>query len=192
MNTTTASDTDKLRLTHREKRAKSSKWFEESADKIASNVGFNTAQVRNRFKTNLNIYNGKGKLEDFNDYITQSASFKEGSNIGVTRNYDILSSIGSSMVGDEAKRPFNPICVDLSPTGMTEMKRKRLELVQQYIQQTVINPIIQQVQEELMSQIPMDEEGNPQIDEHQKVWMLYITKHMTKQNTKRIISILLK
>lgn len=104
---------DKLRLSQRQKRASNSKWYELNADKIASTVGYNTDSVKERFKTNYNIYNGKGKLEDFNDYITLSAFAKEGIDIGLTRHYDILSSIASSMVGDEAKRPFNPLCVDI-------------------------------------------------------------------------------
>lgn len=159
---------DKLRLSQRQKRASNSKWYELNADKIASTVGYNTDSVKERFKTNYNIYNGKGKLEDFNDYITLSAFAKEGIDIGLTRHYDILSSIASSMVGDEAKRPFNPLCVDISPTATTQIKQKRLELVQKYIQETIIAPIQQQVQQEIQSQIPLDEDGNPQISEEEQ------------------------
>lgn len=156
------------KVPNREKEARDGAWFEEMADMM---IGYNSGEdveKRDQMKKNFDLYNSRGDQTDYNDLATLMALQKEGvGGVHQTRHYDIVASIASNMVGEQEKRPFVPICVDVSENGLNQIKRKRQELVQQYIHSKVIQPLIDQitaeVQEQLQGQMQgqLDESGNP-------------------------------
>lgn len=149
-NTESESNLMYKRLTYKKRKSNKFEWCKIIADQIAGASNYRNKKRDEKFKLNYNLYNGKGREEDFNDYITKSMV----GDIGVkkVRHYDIISSIASSMVGDQAKRLFEPLCLDVSSAAANDIKRRRLELIQDYIKQKIIDPIRQEVE----SQIQID------------------------------------
>lgn len=144
MNSTTHSEREK---------SKSKSWFEDKIKSIAANSV--PKEKQERYKANFNLFNGRGKLEDFNDQSSFMQYKEEGeSGINLIRHFDILSTILSAQVGDEEKRPFKPICIDVSVNSSDEYKRKRRELIIENIKQQVEDPIIKQVQQEMEGASP--------------------------------------
>lgn len=142
------------KVSDKQKEAKDGIWFEEMTDMM---IGYNnsmTNEVQEKMKKNYDLYNSRGEPTDYNDMSTMLALRKEG--VGGThqvRHYDMVSSIASAMVGDQEKRPFVPICVDVSENGLNEIKRKRQELVQNYIHSSIVQPIIDQVTQQMQEQM---------------------------------------
>lgn len=156
------------KVSEKSKLAKSGEWFEQIADMMIGYSGNLTQEMIKKMQLNYDLYNSRGDATDYNDLATIMALQKEG--VGGTnqiRHYDIVASIASSMVGDQEKRPFVPICVDVSENGLNEIKRRRGELVQQRLQQKVIDPIIQQVTEQVQQQLAQSAEVDPETGEPQ-------------------------
>ncbi len=179
--TTNTSKTDKnkinvfnQKITNKQKDAKNGEWFEEIADMMVGYQSGMDIDLVKKMQMNYDLYNSRGQATDYNDLSTLMSLQQEGvGGTNQTRTYDIISSIASSMVGDQEKRPFVPICVDISENGLNEIKRKRQELVQQRLQSKIIQPIIdqvtQQIQEEMAAQAEVDPEtGEPMIGQEQQ------------------------
>ena len=182
--TTNTSKTDKnkinvfnQKITNKQKDAKNGEWFEEIADMMVGYQSGMDIDLVKKMQMNYDLYNSRGQATDYNDLSTLMSLQQEGvGGTNQTRTYDIISSIASSMVGDQEKRPFVPICVDVSENGLNEIKRKRQELVQQRLQSKIIQPIIdqvtQQIQEEMAAQAEVDPEtGEPMISPEQQQQM---------------------
>jgi len=152
-------DTNRINLfnhkvSEKDKAAKDGEWYESIADMMAGYSGQLDKEMIDKMVKNYDLYNSRGDITDYNDLSTLMAMRAEG--VGGTnqvRHYDIIASIASSMVGDQEKRPFVPICVDVSENGLNEIKRKRQELVQSSIQQRIIQPIIDQVTQQVQAEM---------------------------------------
>lgn len=135
------------------KQKKTKDWYEDKAREISlNNVD---SKLIAKYDANYNIYNGRGKLEDFNDYSTFMKYKEEGqSGININRHFDILSSIASAQVGDEEKRPFKPLAVDVSLGSSNELKRAIHKKISTFIHDAVQRPILEQIEMEMQGASP--------------------------------------
>lgn len=130
--TTNTSKTDKnkinvfnQKITNKQKDAKNGEWFEEIADMMVGYQSGMDIDLVKKMQMNYDLYNSRGQATDYNDLSTLMSLQQEGvGGTNQTRHYDIIASIASSMVGDQEKRPFVPICVDVSENGLNEIKEK--------------------------------------------------------------------
>lgn len=160
------------RTSYKERRKNNFEWYEKKADSIYGYSGVDEKKKR-KYEQNFNLYNSRANLSDFNDSSTLMAHGLGDLNSGqVVRHIDIISNIASSMIGDEQKRVFKPMCIDVSDAAVNEYRDTRDKMVKQMIHQKVIQPIIdevtQQVQQEVMQSAEVDENGQPVISQEQQ------------------------
>jgi hypothetical protein len=115
---------------------------------------FNQARDE-KYLMNYRLYNGRwDNIEKQGDHI----GFKAGNeqiNIksGVPlRHYPIIDRVAKSVVSNVILTPLIPMVMDGSPAATNERQRTQLQLLQQYFQQTVIEPIRQNVTNEYLQE----------------------------------------
>ena len=150
-------DTDLIfnqRLSYKKKKAHDFKWAEECADYVDLMQSTKDKTKRNeRLKMNYDLYNGHGQsaMEHFSDEFSYELA-EEGitSDLEGIKHYPIQDQVAKSMVGEQQRRKLKPVAVDVSKYSSNMRKKKRLELIQEKIQETVLNPLNKEVTMEYM------------------------------------------
>lgn len=109
------------------------------------------SEEQRRMQMNYNIYNGNG-AEIFQNYGNNDLQGDPDLESGYENipHHPAMEQIAKAMVGEQQMRPLNPIAFDSSGYANNQRKRKRLELYQNYLEKTIIDPIRQQVTMQLM------------------------------------------
>lgn len=144
------------RISWHQKSKKNFEWAENCSDYI-DNV-YSPIQDKNRYKRlkmNYDLYNGNG--QEAMDLYSEGFDFSDGdedvqSGYEYVQHHPAMEQIAKTMVGEQQMKSLNPIAVDTSSYANNQRKRKRLELLQDYLQQEIINPIIQQAQMQIMQE----------------------------------------
>lgn len=103
-----------------------------------------------RIQMNYDLANGQGEAEmrEFGQHIIPELieeGFGDMDIYGNIQHHPIIQQVYSAMVGEQQLRPLTPLALDTSGFSMTQRKRKRLELSQQYLQEQVIAPKLAQI-----------------------------------------------
>jgi len=145
------------RVSWRKKKAHDFRWAEEMADYYDFYYGQrqHNDEVRNMLM-NYDLYNGRGNMDIYNSdpmffwNLGDESIEIEHSQV---QHHDIISKIAKAMVGEQRKRPLSPMAVDSSRYTMNARKRKKLELLQEWLQNEIINPIREQAMMQVMQQM---------------------------------------
>lgn len=142
------------RKTWKEKSKNNFKWAEECADYIDRLYSpYQDKKRLTRLQMNYNLYNGLGEkaMEDYalgNKDILAEEGFEM--DYQKVQHHPVIDQVAKAMVGEQQLRPFNPVAFDVSKYSMNTRKRKKLELLQQYLDEKIIQPIVQQTTQEWM------------------------------------------
>ena len=135
------------RLSYAKKSANNFQWVERMGDFFDWHYMMDYAKEQNKFVINSNLFNGRGNEQDYLDNDTLLALEEEGFEVGSQkiRHHDILSNVANSLHGDLIKRPFSPMAFDVSAYNSTVRSEKHSQLLLQSVQQSIIEPMKQQV-----------------------------------------------
>jgi hypothetical protein len=140
------------RLSWDKKKANDFEWVENCADYYDYYHGSHYSKKRiERLKLNYNLYNGRGE-EAMSHYSSMHIP-DEDEEIFIednVRHHSVIDQIAKSLVGEQQMRPLNPMAIDASGYGVNFRKKKRLELLQSHIQETIIGPTLEQITLEVM------------------------------------------
>lgn len=166
------------KLTYDQKKAKDWGWLKEWIDFYANSYHGLSQEEIDKIYLNYRLYNSRGVYKTdisspmYSKELEEEGYYFTGEDIP---HFDILTPIVKSQYGQQQLMPFKPIVTDSSFNNVNFRKKKRVELYQEYINSTVVDPVKQQaVQEWLLenqiedlNQIPPDlqEAAQAQIDE---------------------------
>lgn len=145
------------RLSWKQKKAYDFKWCEDMTDYFDTINGAHTdLEKYRRIMLNYNLYNGRGEdaMRTYHNAFGNMHLQEEGFDIGYEsiQHHDIMSMVAKGMVGEQRKRPLKPIAVDGSGTAHNQRKRKKLEMLQEYLQVKIVDPLQKQILQEYMMQ----------------------------------------
>lgn len=136
-----------------------------------------------RLQMNYDLYNGMGE-KAMKDYSSEEA-MQELAEEGIMAGYEniqhhpVIDQIAKALVGEQQLRPLNAIAFDSSGYTMNDKKQKRLELFQNYIQETIVAPNKARATQEVLMKLGIkdpfslspeqQQEVQAQIDEYTKV-----------------------
>lgn len=142
------------RISWYKKSKKNFEWAEQCADYI--DHVYSPIQDKSRYrrlKMNYDLYNGNGQeaMDLYGDYYDYSDGDEDmQSGYENVPHHPAMEQIAKTMVGEQQQKALNPIAVDTSSYANNQRKRKRLELLQEYLQKEILDPIIQQAQMQIM------------------------------------------
>ena len=150
------------RWSHKRKMANNGKFYELMADHFRYSAGTLTTrrnkEKRKRLEMNYNLFAGRGQ-EAIKAYMNDNdSSYQIAQEAGVTAAFDsiphhpVIDQIARTMVGEQQRRPLKAVAIDSSGYTNNMLKKKRLELYQKYIQESIINPIREQAFQAYMIQ----------------------------------------
>lgn len=147
------------RLTWKQKIANNYQWFKDNANQldrqhhqIGYSYGDNLISEFRRMKVNYDLYNNKIDLRDFS-YVCQPFGAVMGELPARMVNRDIVSSKIKAMLGMESKKPFIWAAVAVNPEATTRKEQKEAELIRTYVVNKIMQPIQEQIEQELLSQM---------------------------------------
>lgn len=144
------SDIFNQRKSWKEKKRNDFKWAEDCAYYINNSYSpLADTKRRNRIQMNYDLYNGQGEtaMRSFGEQTGFEELIDEGFSAGYEniQHHPIIDQIAKALVGEQQLRPFTPIAVDSSEYSLNARKLKRLQLLQERIQQTIISPLQEQI-----------------------------------------------
>jgi len=138
----------KHRLSYRDKRANNWKWVEDWVDYYDNSYSIMDDPAEyDKILLNYRLYNGRGVyITQPQGIINSKALEAEGYYFSEEDipHYDIITPIAKSLHGQQQLMAFKPIVTDSSLTNVTLREKRKLSLMQEYINETVINPIKEQ------------------------------------------------
>jgi len=147
------------RISWYQKKKSNFRWAERCADFI--DHVYSPIDDKNeikRMQMNYDIYNGNGELiTDLYGYDESMMDEDLSSGYENIQHHPATEQIAKAMVGEQQMRSLDPIAFDSSGYSNNQRKRKRLELIQKYIDQKVIEPIRQQVHMQTMQQMGIED-----------------------------------
>jgi hypothetical protein len=146
------------KLPFSKKKANNFEWVEKMCDYYDYYYGDQLfGDKQKNMLLNYDLFNGRGEkaMEQYNREFGVSILAEEGFNGGFesVQHFDIISHIAKAMVGEQKKRPLKPTVIDTSGYALNQRKRKQLELMQQYLQETILMPIEQEVTQKYLQEM---------------------------------------
>ena len=149
-------DTLQHRVSYREKKANDWRWLEEWTDYYDAGYDLNGDDINlEKVLLNYRLWNGRGiESTTVSSPISSNLLQEEGLyfNDEDIPHHDILIPIGKSLHGQQQLMSFKPIVTDSSASNVNAKKKKKLELRQQWLNETIVNPIKEQAYQEWMLQ----------------------------------------
>lgn len=145
------------RLSLARKKANDYEWAKQMADYYDTFYSPNfLKEERNRLRINYDLYNGRNPaLEDYRSVFSQYNFGDEAQYTDAIGHYDqiehhpIIDQIAKAMVGERRRRRINAKVKDISFNAKNQRKAKKIQLIKQLFETTVINPIRVEVMESM-------------------------------------------
>ena len=101
-----------------------------------------------KFLVNYDLYNGRA---DMSSMVGGSSYLLDDEEVDLSyeniSHHDIISQVAKAMVGEQRKRLLYPTVIDSSTHTVNMRKERKMQLIQDYFEQTVYEPIRQQITE---------------------------------------------
>lgn len=162
------------RLSYAKKKANDFEWARRSADSIDFEASpyADKDNIKKRLE-NYSLWQGKG----VDSVTTDSSRFmsddlkSEGftPSYAKVQHFDVVSQIGHQMQGEQIARTLNLSAVDSSQFSQSEKRRMRVELVKQWMQSEIVEPIRQQVTQQVMMQAGIEDPYSMSPEEQQQM-----------------------
>lgn len=147
------------RLTTKQKNANDQAWYKKWADELDSQhfrlaymYGYGHLSELKRMKVNYDLFNNIIDSQDFN-YVCQPFSRELGELPAKMTNKDIVSGKIKALLGLENKRPFDWNIIATNVEATTRKEQEKTARIKQYVEMTIMAPIIEQIQMQYMEQI---------------------------------------
>lgn len=154
----------KHRVSYRDKKANNWKWLEDWIDYYDAGYDSNVQDEEiEKILFNYRLWNGRGVYKTQVDSPINSALLQEEGlyfDAEDIPHYDIITPIGKSLYGQQQMMPLRPMVIDTSLTNVNIRKKKKLQLRQEWLQETYINPIKEQAKMEWMLENNIQDEKN--------------------------------
>lgn len=143
------------RLSYAKKKANDFEWAKRVGDSIdfLSTPYGNAEDLKERLE-NYALWNGHGSdsINASGGDILSKDLTSEGFSPSYTKmqHYDVISQIGHGMHGEQIARPLEVTAVDSSQFTQSERKRRKQELVTQWLQQSFIEPMKEQITQQVL------------------------------------------
>lgn len=184
----------KHRVSYKEKRANNWKWIEEWIDYYSADYSSSTSEEElEKIAFNYRLWNGRGVYKTIVESPINSALLQEEglySNSEDIPHYDIITPIGKSLHGQQQMMSLKPIVMDVSLTNVNLRKKKKLQLRQEWLQETYINPIKEQAKREweLENGITPGTQLSPEQSEQAQQQINQKVKYLTPEDIERYMA----
>ena len=141
------------RVSTNDKKKNDWEWVEEWVDYYdnAANIT-DSGEEKEKILLNYNMFNGRGGYQTKapENVLSSKELEEEGFYFGDEEipHIDIITPVVRSMIGQQQQMSFKPMASDSSITNVNSRHKKKLQLRQQYIEQTIINPAKEQATKE--------------------------------------------
>ena len=123
-----------------------------------------------KFNVNYDLMNGRLDVDLYDD---ESCMEIEGEKIKffneTITHYPIISQVANALHGEMITRPFKPVTKDLSPMTVTLRDKKRNELIKQYVEANILNPIREKVSLRVQERLQGQDIFNMPIEQQQQL-----------------------
>ena len=111
----------------------------------------------NRVQMNYDLANGQGEsaMNKYGEHLRDdllAEGFTENDMYGNVQHHSVMHQVYNAMVGEQQLRPLNPMAIDTSGFAINDIKRKRLELSQEFLQEQIIAPKVAQITAQVQQQ----------------------------------------
>jgi hypothetical protein len=131
------------RNTYASKKANNWKWLKEWVDYYCDQLSYVDPDLLDKDLLNYRLWNARGVYKtDVSSPFVNEQFEEEGyyfSNEDIP-HFDIITPIAKSLLGQQQLMPFKPIVTDSSSDNVNYRKKKKLELLQDWLNQTYIQP----------------------------------------------------
>lgn len=149
------------RLSWSKKKAYDFKWVEQVADFYDFYNGtYRDHEYIKKLKQNYNLFAGRGEeaMEAYHlDYGSDLALEGLRGGFDAIQHYPVINQIARAMVGEQQRRPLSAVAVDSSKYNMNIRKLKRNQLMQGFLQETILGPIQQEAFQIVMQKTGMSD-----------------------------------
>ncbi len=138
------------KTSYEQKKSNDWAWLKEWIDYFCNSVHLDSEEIE-KILLNYRLYNGRGVYKTQVDSPMMSKDLEEEGyyfNSEDIPHFDIITPIAKSLYGQQQLMPFKPIVTDSSFNNVNSRKKKRIELFQEYINETIINPTREQAMQE--------------------------------------------
>lgn len=145
------------RLTWRQQTKKDNQWMKDCINFIDSQYYCyqDIANLR-RLQMNYDLANGHGEkaMEEYGKHQVDLPEDKFGNmNIyGNIQHHPVIQQVYKAMVGEQQLRPLTPLALDTSAFSMSQARRKRLQMSQEYLHEQIIAPAMARIKAEVQQQ----------------------------------------
>ena len=120
---------------------KTKKWGKSCIDELEkvtySDISYNGRSSRHRKQINYDLYNGTLDQKDF-EYVINPYGYNKDEFPASLQHYDIISPKIQLLMGEEIKRPFNFKVITHDPDAISEMEKKKKEMMLQFLYNMII------------------------------------------------------
>lgn len=132
-------------LAPRQKIAKSKKgkdWGIQNVENVIRMAGVTNSALYAKDRINYDLYNNIINRKDFS-YVTNPYGFEDEFPARLN-NYNIITSKIKLLEGEEIKRPFNFRVAAVNSEAVTQIQKRRKDLLLQYLESELVNELMQQ------------------------------------------------
>jgi mRNA-degrading endonuclease YafQ of YafQ-DinJ toxin-antitoxin module len=147
------------RLTWNQKKARDFAWAKECIHFVDGQHNcYGDKDNVKRILMNYDLANGLGEraMQNYGDNYMIPELQEEGFNTsdiyGNIQHHPIIQQVYNAIVGEQQQHPLTPLAIDVSGFSMSQTKRKRLELIQEYLHEQVVAPIFKNIQAQVQKQ----------------------------------------
>jgi len=143
-------------LSWSQKKANSFRWVEDWVDFYDAASGPSDDKTIEKYKLNYDLYNGRAKTHNYSNMCSSEELTEMGigmdADLSNIRHHPIIDNIAKAIVGEQKKRPLQPIAIDTSREAFNNRRRKKLELLQGYLKNKIIAPIQERITQGYMQE----------------------------------------
>jgi hypothetical protein len=183
-------------IPYSKKKANNFKWLEEVADYYEYFETDGEFVKKNRkYKLNYDMYNGRA---DMGRYIQECSPFEqhmlnysEDNDYSKIRHHPVIDTVAKSIVGEQRRRPLNAVIFNSNVEGINKRRRKKQELLNQYMQKSILDPIRNKITQQYMLQNDIEDPYTMDKESQDKM-RSEIDQQVTQENPKEILAYMRK
>ena len=138
-------------VSYSKKKANNFEWLEKVAKyyKYFNTSDRGTQEMFSKYKMNYDLYNGSCDMSRYvkecNAFELQWANTDAATDFSKVKHHPVLDSVAKAIVGEQRRRPLNSVIYNSNMDGINQRRTKKLELIQQYLTETIVDPIKNEV-----------------------------------------------
>jgi hypothetical protein len=149
------------KTTYNQKVANNKQWVKQYTDLLdVTDTRNRDPEVMAKYDLNYDLWNGRydpsnrkhaSTLYQYDEDGGPDAAYDE------IPHQDILSIVAKGIFGEQKKRDLSPMAIDESSHNYIDKKRKQLELIKEAMNNTIINPLTQEIEAQVMQQMGIED-----------------------------------